>query len=176
MLPTFDRAVRSSPHLQRVDLVTGATDVPDKGIEEIFAYLDELAGPKNAKSQIGSIQYGGEELLHVRLHHHHIEVADGLFEPGTRPSWNENTRSLKYTAKDGSERNLTLEWREEGAWHDYTDYDGLVVPLSILKKMQQAEGVNAEDWIGQRGIEVGDKAWRILTDWKEDRMARAATT
>jgi len=52
---------------------------------------------------------------------------------------------------------------DELEWQDSTDFDGVQVPLRVLHHMRKADG--ATEWKG-RGVEVGDKGWKVLTDWK----------
>ncbi len=57
----------------------------------------------------------------------------------------------------------TYTTSEELVWQDSTEYNGVCVPLIINRRMRKAEGV--DEWKG-RGVGVGDKAWKVLTDWQ----------
>ena len=51
-------------------------------------------------------------------------------------------------------------------WQDCTDFKGLVVPLEIISRMRRIDGKSVEEWQG-RGTQVGEAAWKVLTDWAE---------
>lgn len=71
---------------------------------------------------------------------------------------------IEYAAADGSQRQRRFDPHNEG-YQDFTDYKGVKVPMWVLQKMRRAEGVEYGGWEG-RGIEVGDKGWKVLQDWK----------
>lgn len=71
----------------------------------------------------------------------------------------------KCTSTGGGKTVQRFGERDELEWEDATEFDGLVVPLSILKEMRKAAGVGPNEWNG-RHVNVGEAAWRVLTDWR----------
>jgi hypothetical protein len=67
-----------------------------------------------------------------------------------------------------TERNRSRSTGELGqpGWRHFTEYEGATVPLEIIEEVLAAEGLALADWEG-RGLEVGDVAWKKLTDWRE---------
>lgn len=47
----------------------------------------------------------------------------------------------------------------------FTDLDGKMVPLEVIERMKAVEG-DGVDW-DQRGVEVGEAAWKVVTDWSK---------
>lgn len=67
--------------------------------------------------------------------------------------------------KENDDRVLGIR-RSEPKAEMFTDFEGKGVPLDLLQRMRMIEGISEEDWC-QRGVEVGDETWKLLTDWQE---------
>lgn len=68
--------------------------------------------------------------------------------------------------EDGNPVRRTYGYAKEDMWMDYTEFEGAVVPLEVIQQMRREENAELGSWEG-RGIKVGDKGWKVLTDWKE---------
>ena len=114
---------------------------------------------------IRSLTHGDEEVLHAHLRLGYIERAD-VASPFPPNRSNSPNYYIEYATADGTARQRRFDPRNEG-YQDFTDYKGIKVPMWVLQKMRRAEGVAYGGWEG-RGIEVGDKGWKVLQDWKAE--------
>jgi hypothetical protein len=116
-------------------------------------------------SIIRSFTHLGEDLVHVRTWSRFRRIERG--EPGYSGSYGPEVYSIKrYEDGGGPDSYYKVRIREveELEWEDATDYKGLVVPLYIIGMMRKVDGKTLEEWQG-RGVVVGEKAWKVLTDW-----------
>ena len=74
--------------------------------------------------------------------------------------------NVKRKDVNGQSYHVRVKEVKEVEWEDATDYKGLVVPLDMIGQMRKVDGKSVEEWQG-RGVEVGDEAWKVLTDWAE---------
>ena len=119
---------------------------------------------------VRSLRHGTEEMLHARILTDYIEIQDFQCFPDAHED-SRTIRHLDYTATGGSTRVKRFEKEMSLAWQDYTDFDGHMVPLDIIKKMKQVERPKAGAWEG-RGVEVSAKTWKVLTDWRDEKVAK----
>jgi hypothetical protein len=93
-----------------------------------------------------------------------LDETDYFSSPGD-PIWPICKRVLHVDSGDGSAEDIqprVAEWKAP-VTRAYTDFEGHVIPIGILRKMSEVEGMS-QNWEG-RNVEVGDEAWRILEDW-----------
>lgn len=123
----------------------------------VFSELDALHNAANHNVIITSLRHGGEEVLSLRLLLCHIFVQDGRQSMSKR---------VIYTGRDG----LYARWkRSQPTWQTFTHYDGLMVPPEAIARMKEVDDPSSKrDW-DRRGVNVGQKAWTILTEWRADR-------
>lgn len=133
----------------------------------MFTLLDELDMTDRTSCVFRSIRHKDEELLHVRLrlqdvefHHHNIydqEMA-GKYE----------RHPVVYVCEEDLLRSEDqCKWeRDDPEWYDYTDLDGVSVPMEVLREMMEVEGAVEADW-DRRGVEVSEKCWRVLEAWRQ---------
>lgn len=161
MPPPFHETLTACPSLR---IIHPALDIVGKAGNNIFGYLDKLENSAQHPGIIRSLVNGNKTLIHARFYHKYYELEDGPAVPGRRiPS---RAEIVKYETEDGGARERVYGYGEENMWMDYTEYEGAVVPLDIVKKMRRAEGAKLGSWEG-RGIVDGDKGWKVLTDWRE---------
>lgn len=65
----------------------------------------------------------------------------------------------------------TFEVQSQPVWEDYTDFDGLCVPLDIIKRMRDTARALESPWEG-RCIQIKADAWKVLTDWRDAELAK----
>lgn len=90
------------------------------------------------------------------------------FLPDDRYIISGTTTSLRYLTRDHMWRERVYK-RKDPVWEVHCDYEGLSVPEKVVQAMQEIQGLEEEPW-ARRGVRVGKKAWRILTDWHADRL------
>jgi hypothetical protein len=76
------------------------------------------------------------------------------------------SRAITQETPNSNQTEPTYATSKYPQWEDATYYEGLVVPLSVLCEMKRVHG-SSKAWIG-RGIDVGQKAWQVLLDWKKE--------
>lgn len=104
----------------------------------------------------------GETLLHIRLLVHNVELHDP-----TDPELIIHRRFLYTHSQEDLNGFLNVINISQPFYQDYTDYQGYVVPLSVLDGVERVEGIKNEGYWGKRGVEVGDKAWEVINTWRE---------
>jgi hypothetical protein len=164
MMPKFASDIRRCPYLHTIHTIE--RDPEESTGLEVFDLLDEVGAAGTRTGWIRSLCCKGEELLHVHLLSDRLEVAD---EPCATPEpeysdW--SSLIIPYDAADGTRRQKVFVRLAEPIWQDYTDLDGAVVPMEIIREMLKVEGIDEGDWTG-RGLEVGELAWRVLVEWRE---------
>jgi hypothetical protein len=108
------------------------------------------------------MRHGGEELLFGQLRVQTVHRRDPESPAATRP-----TRIL-YTGDVASIREVEDVVRvDEAVYQMFSEYEGLAVPFKVIQRMAQVEGGSPGGTWVRRGVDVGDKAWRVLTSWKE---------
>lgn len=71
---------------------------------------------------------------------------------------------VQYVDKDGSKRRKLFK-EESKEWREYTDLDGLAVPVVVITEMLEAEEMDKN--VTGRGIEIGSLGWKIISEWEE---------
>ena len=113
-----------------------------EGAESIFVPVSKWEFTGTYGSVIRTLKHGDSpELLHTRTY----SRSRAVFQQGPTPTY----ATSKYPQ-----------------WEDATYYEGLTVPLSVLCEMKRVHG-SSKPWAG-RGIDVGEKAWQVLLDWKKE--------
>lgn len=167
MLPVFSHGLLSSPHLDsiRFDSIK-STD----GVLGHFSALDAVESPKEGIiGHIRSIRHGaGEELLHARLLLLFKQTGD-IILLGSNNVGRYNSHSKYHYTLNGICRVRTFAQLPKAIWQDFTHYRGLTVPLEIIYKMMKVEGAKDGDW-ERRGIEVKAETWKVLEDWRDEKM------
>jgi hypothetical protein len=147
-------------------LHTGQEDIWEDGLG-IFETVHRVATTNASTGYISSIKHGSSlELVHVRLLLDRYEVDDKPQLRRKPPGIPEN--ALYYVEDaDGTPmpRIKVFERRKVAMWQHFTDYNGMAVPLEVIERMRQVEGVTEDQW-DRRGVEVGAQAWKVLTDWQ----------
>lgn len=148
--------------------------------QEIHVQLWKSRGVRGAV--IRSLRSGdSHEMFHVRLLTYSVEkevgvpdeIDDGREEEEVgHGAFYEDFIYAHDSPATGTEKYTTYTPSDELEWQDYTEYDGVCVPLNIIRQMRKAEGVG--EWKG-RGVKVGDTAWKILTDWRAGLKASEMT-
>jgi hypothetical protein len=133
------------------------------GAVRVFPRLDEIATSGSFTGTVRSLCFAGKELLHVRLFQEHVEVADEIIATAGGDS---APHIIPYDAPDGSRRQKIYARLVKPVWQQFSDLDGAVVPMKIIRKVLKAEGLSEAQWVG-RGVQVGAKAWEVLSRWQE---------
>ena len=125
-----------------------------------------------------------DTLLHIRVRSHWIPLDRyGLTYPQESNVALRATERLTYpdNVSESMKEIVNIDedtaqqiycWVVSPEWMDMTDFKGKIVPLEILVKMQRANKVIPPNGYQGRDIDVGETAWKVLTDWYETEMAR----
>lgn len=135
----------------------------------IFDQLDDLG---ELTAIINSYKHGDDkELIHARFRAPSVEeerredtrayIADGPNSPLRRVTDDEWEDAMR------GEELEELDEYPEPVWIDWTSWGRWIVPLEAIDDMRLAQGATDEEWTGG-GIDVDDRAWAILTEWKEE--------
>lgn len=124
--------------------------------------FDNLESTTEYSGHIRSYHNGDEQLLQAKVFHSYSSLGD--IRPYPVPP---DHVLIEYWTPNRTLGEQLYKRETEETWHDYTDYQGLVVPLKIIERMRAVEGVEKDEWEG-RGIQVSDKAWKVLLDWKAE--------
>lgn len=103
--------------------------------EDVFNHYQGL----DPSGTIRSWRHGEEEILHLRF------LRD---------------RVSGHQSDDFTQ--TPVELLPASAWLHYTDFRGMLIPLELLEKMEEAEGMEAGRW--ERGMKVSADGWAILVD------------
>lgn len=153
-----------SPKLQYLHFM-----VPGKALRRghlTLDFFDEIATigiPPRKSGSIRSIRHHQSELFHLRLPIESPAVTEKILH---------QTMHIANAGVHNRFVDTDFELMSEVAfhafhhWQDLTDLDGCVVPLDVIAKMLEVDEIKMEDWQG-RNMEVTDKAWGVITEWKE---------
>lgn len=156
MPPLFAHGLRGCPALHTI---RSRHILTEDANADLFASVDAPEPHDNRTvGVIRSLRNGEKEVLHARLY-----LADGRIDSA---DWRDYESEAVWVDHAGA-----VDWRyvelEQPEWQHFSEYDGETVPLEIIEEMLAAEGLGLADWTG-RGLEVGDRAWELLTDWMAD--------
>lgn len=181
IIPSFARAIKSNTTLETIQWVH------NEPVEDILQYTTNLQQEtffeRTDSSEVGGIPVGSyirslkhdtsDELIHIRSWTNLKEIAD--YPITSRPPFlssdftsitSRKIEKEKYDDENGNPKEKVYELLDYMFWEDATYYDGEIVPMEIIGDMMRAAGVKVGEWEG-RGVEVGEKAWKVLTDWRE---------
>lgn len=157
---------REAQKLHRMYIVR---DPVPTGHDSIF---DHLGRPEDLTAIINSYRHcDDDELIHARFllpsaEEERSEDTRPYIPDGLTPALRHVTEEEREDAHRGEEVE-ELEDQPETVWTDWTSWGGWVVPLEIIEDMRLEQGATEAEWTG-RGIKVGKRAWRVLTEWKEE--------
>ncbi|KAI9636572.1 uncharacterized protein MKK02DRAFT_45277 [Dioszegia hungarica] len=169
MIPSLASRLRQCPllHTLILDWQEGDRDAASYHLR----LLTEMEHrPKLGSGSARSYRHGASELLHVHSQTNRYEIADHPASASSGRLCREHEECVNYPTEDGTEYCKVFGSSDETVVQDWTDFDGLVVPLLIIQEMKEAEGAGVE-W-ENRGVEVGEAGWIILLQWQEMEMAR----
>jgi hypothetical protein len=156
--PLTAQWMRRCPRLRAVNYFY-CLDIPDGS-----TLLDELVRAElrgEVTAPIHSMRYRDSEVLHARIKLQPFDIE--------RNNQITRERVLYYNGSDWLLEVLNVvKALHAPEWQDYTDFDGEVVPMSVIERMEAAEGLS-EKGRKQRGVEVGAVAWGVLMDWRAGR-------
>lgn len=140
-----------------------------RGIDTLFD-MDELEKHTPPDVLVRSIRFCDHELLRLRFLT--VDVKFLSHEPyscqkrptGTFTVIGRNIeRDFNYPGEE-----LQLELMSVPAWVEVTEYRGKAVPLEIIARMREVEGIVDDGVWDRRGVEVGSESWAVLEDWFDE--------
>lgn len=118
------------------------------------------------KSQTG-------ELIHIRMRLVEVEKPESLVDEDEETGISGEKSRIIFAS--GHKSHMYDDWDHysvnpysDPIWQDFTDFKKKMVPLSIISRMREADGMPKDDVWYRRGVVVGDEAWDILEDWYEE--------
>lgn len=155
---TFAQWLRDTPKLHIIHLVNGARMLDDKH-STFFNTLNAIECRGKSTGFVRSIRYGDSELLSLRMQ---IQDMDPIgYTPDTRRQRILHSAGNAAFADEFKVGTLTYP-----IWEVCHEYEGLVVPQSVLDEMREMEGISLELW-NRRGVEVKKETWQVLLDWQK---------
>lgn len=167
--------IRYNAHLR---YITFGEHAPYSRATDVFDRVRARIDSGDAQGVISSFIHGGEELIHFRLKWNMISSSYRSSAEGIIINEEEEQEGKKLfnTTEVQEERFQIVPQHID---QHFTDYHGACVPLGVIEAMRRAEGKSKVEWY-QRGVEVGEPAWAVLTEWEkgtsESRTASWART
>lgn len=118
----------------------------------------------HSASEIFSMRHNGCEILHACLYLHFMELYDS---PGELQPMITGSKNIQYTDRHGVYRGKAFGILPRLERQLLSDYVGFMVPMEVIERMRRVEGLTVEQW-QKRGVEVGEEAWDVLTEWQVD--------
>jgi hypothetical protein len=158
------------PQLRVVHVRQAYARAPEFGI---FEHLQELIATDKLHGLISSYVHDDDDrMLFITLFLSQYTFLESRPEADKLLDLPLGFDTLEYDDTSGNPMQDVSYRRPVAVWQVYTSFKDKVVPLEILARMREAEGVMEKEWRG-RGVQVGDEAWSILTQWYEDTTADA---
>ena len=160
----FAAWLRRCPRLRMINHLRMSHLPADSGRFD-WTYKLEVEG--RVTGRIYSMRHAGSEVLYgcmdcVDVHRRDPVAANETYI----------TRIL-YTTSSPEIRRLDGVVDVDGPFeHMFSDFEGMVVPLEVIRRMQRAGGYEPGEHGSIRGDEVGAEVWSVLTSWKAEEDAR----
>lgn len=132
--------------------------------EDTIVDYPTLDHPSNSEpvAIFTSMRHGdSDELLHARILVNDI-VTYSYSAPGN------SYRRILHTRSDGLIKQMigVIEISPP-VFHDFTYYQGEVIPMGVIKEIQEVEGITDMSYWDRRGAQVGKAAWDVIRLWRE---------
>lgn len=141
--------------------------IDDDGTILDLPTLDNLSKSGPA-SIFTSIKHGNsDELIHARILVNELHISDS------------DIASRIYKQRIFFSRYDVVIKQMQGVTHvsqpffqDFTFYQGEVVPLEVINRMKEVEGISVMAYWDRRGVQVGEAAWGVIRLWQESSASK----
>lgn len=155
-------SIWANPSLRKLHILRPSLTDPQSDHSKIYEAVEKV---DESAGFISSMIHGESEVLHLHLLLDSYEL-DVIEFNKTLPHSSQALDMIESKQIGGlHEPERYLVRTPTPVWQTFTDFKGHIVPMNIIEKMREVEARDRIiDW-QRRGVEMGDKAWSILTDW-----------